>query len=144
MEWNELFGRDHQPEMKEIAAYVNNDMWEMFTNRIEEEYEITPSIEYSRCSMQPGWNVKYKKSGKALCTLYPLEGKFLVLITIGSKEIEEAEFMMPACSQYMQNLFQNSQPSNGAKWLMVDVKDKDVVEDIMNIAYLRKKPKNKK
>ncbi|WP_423245054.1 DUF3788 family protein [Heliorestis acidaminivorans] len=24
---------------------------------------------YSKCSAQPGWNVKYKKSGKSLCTL---------------------------------------------------------------------------
>ncbi|KAB2952754.1 DUF3788 family protein [Heliorestis acidaminivorans] len=36
---------------------------------MEEAYQAKPHITYSKCSAQPGWNVKYKKSGKSLCTL---------------------------------------------------------------------------
>ncbi len=40
-------------------------------------------LEYSKCSLKPGWNVKYKKSGKALCALYPMEDYFIDAGEIG-------------------------------------------------------------
>jgi hypothetical protein len=45
---------------------------------------VKPKLSYSGCSMDggawKGWNVKYKKSGKVLCSLYPKQGYFLALV----------------------------------------------------------------
>lgn len=53
-------------------------------------------MDYSTCSFQPGWNVKYKKGGKSLCTLYPMDGYFIALVVVGPKEEEEVKICMDA------------------------------------------------
>ena len=55
-----------------------------------------------------GWNVKYKKSGKSLCTLYPKQGYILALMPVGLREMNEAELLMPSCTQYTRTLFEQA------------------------------------
>ena len=50
---------------------------------------MKPNLEFSKCSWEPGWNVKFKKSGKTLCTVYPRENYFTVIVVIGKKEKEK-------------------------------------------------------
>ena len=40
----------------------------------------------SACSWEQGWNVKFKKAGKTLCTLYPRELFFTVMVVVGKRE----------------------------------------------------------
>ena len=96
-------------------------------------------MEHSRCSMQAGWNIKYKKSGKSLCTLYPMEGYFIALVVVGRHEFTEAELLMPLCSNYVQTVFNNTKTGNGQKWLMLDVQDEETMKDIFNLINLRKR-----
>ena len=62
------------------------------------EYKCNEKIEYSMCSLEKGWNVKFKKSGKSLCTIYPREGYFTILIVVGRKEKTLIEEMLPDCA----------------------------------------------
>ena len=68
MGWKTRYPIDRQPSLEEIAAAVATPLWGKFLIHLEETYRVTPKVEYSKCAMAPGWNVKYKKSGKALCT----------------------------------------------------------------------------
>ena len=77
MGWKTRYPIDRQPSLEEIAAAVATPLWGKFLIHLEETYRVTPKVEYSKCAMAPGWNVKYKKSGKALCTLYPVEGSLV-------------------------------------------------------------------
>ena len=95
-------------------------------------------MEHSRCSMQAGWNIKYKKDGKSLCTLYPMQGYFIALVVVGSRELTEAEFLMPQCSDYVQTVFKNTKIGNGQKWLMLDVRDRGIMDDVFSLINLRK------
>jgi hypothetical protein len=88
-----------------------------------------------------GWNVKYKKSGKSLCTLYPMDGYFIALIVIGNKEVAETELFLPLCSKYVQELYKKTTFSCGGRWLMVNITDKDILEDVKNLIKIRVKPK---
>lgn len=96
-------------------------------------------MEHSRCSMQAGWNIKYKKGGKSLCTLYPKEGCFTALVVIGNNEFAQAELLMPLYSNYVQTVFKNTKTENGQKWLMLDVRDERIMEDIFSLINLRKR-----
>ncbi len=87
----------------------------------------------------PGWNIKYKKGGKSLCTLYPMQGYFIVLVVVGSRELTEAEFLMPQCSDYVQTVFKNTKTGNGQKWLMLDVRDREIMDDVFRLINLRKR-----
>lgn len=76
MEWSALYTSENQPSLEMSAEYINNPLWMEFHSRIQSKYQIEPRMEYSRCSMQAGWNMKYKKSGKTLCTHYPMRGYY--------------------------------------------------------------------
>ena len=143
MEWHEMYSKNNQPSLEEIADFVTNPIWKKFNDQLQSLYQIQPKLSHSSCSMQPGWNVKYQKSGKSLCTLYPMSGFFLALVVIGNKEIGEAELLIPSCDAYTKSVFQDSVFSAGGKWLMLKIVDEKVSDDVTSLIQLRVKPKNK-
>ena len=68
MTWNTLWPQNRKPSPDDIAEFVDNPLWKALCSWLESGYRTVPRIEYSRCGMAPGWNVKYKKGGRALCT----------------------------------------------------------------------------
>ena len=83
----EVFTRENQPSEAEIKDFAGEEIFKLFIdldNHLRESYKINPKLAYSSCAMDNniwrGWNIKYKKSGKSFCTIYPQQGYFLVLI----------------------------------------------------------------
>ena len=144
MEWREVFGKENKPGFASISEYVDNPCWEELCTFIEDTYQVQPSIEYSVCSMAPGWNVKYKKSRRSLCTLYPNRKYFTCLLTIGRKEAPEAELILNACTDYLQELYEKTTVFNGARWLMIDVYTEDVLKDVLELLCVRAHPPKKR
>lgn len=146
MEWNQLFDSTREPETKDITAYIGEGepLYTELRSYLEKSYNVKPKASYSSCSAQPGWNVKYRKSGKSLCTIYPMEGFFIVLVVIGAKETAEAEagVTLGAFTPYLQELYQNTPFSLGGRWLMIQVTSPEVLEDVKKLIALRVKPKN--
>lgn len=68
MSWSEQFTQLSTPDFKEIASYISSPYWDDLNKFIQDTYSVEPTIEYSGCSLSPGWNVKYRKSSRALCT----------------------------------------------------------------------------
>ncbi len=139
MDWNLLYSNVTPPTWEQITEYIGSPLWADFNERIQSAYQIKPCMEHSRCSMQAGWNIKYKKGGKSLCTLYPMQGYFIALVVVGSREFTEAEFLMPQCSDYVQTVFKNTKIGNGQKWLMLDVRDRGIMDDVFSLINLRKR-----
>lgn len=139
MDWNVLYSKEKSPSLEQVTEYINNSLWTDFNNRIQSTYRTRPWMEHGRCSMQAGWNIKYKKGGKSLCTLYPMQGYFIVLVLVGSREFTEAEFLMPQCSDYVQTVFKNTKTGNGQKWLMLDVRDREIMDDVFRLINLKKR-----
>lgn len=135
--WYQLYDESNQPTWENIKEYVNNELWDELCTFIQNAYEVSPRIEYSKCSMQKGWNIKYKKRGKSICTLYPEKGFFIVLIVIGEKEQSESELVIPSCNAYIQNLYEETPFSCGGRWLMIEVKDKSTLEDVFKFIQVR-------
>ena len=126
-----------KPSMEAIRAYVNNPLFEQLCMHVESEYQSKPVLEYSRCSIQRGWNVKYKKAGLSLCTIYPMEGCYIALIVIGERECAEMEWMLPFCTEYFQQLYHKTKIGMGQKWLMIQVTEAAVLEDLKKCIALR-------
>lgn len=143
MEWNELYNGNKEPTFNDIEKFVDNGLWQSINKFIKKTYNILPVLSYSCCSEQPGWNVKYKKSGKSLCTLYPMEGYFIALVVIGNKEVDETELILPSCSEHIQDLYKNNPSSLGGKWLMINVTDKKILEDVETLIKIRVLPRQK-
>ena len=137
MNWNECFGRDTKPDLSQIRAHIGSPLWTQFCDYLEQTYNVQPRIEHSRCGGAPGWNVKYKRGSHALCTLYPDDGSFICLLVVGGKEAAEAELLLNVCTEYVNDLYRNAKPYNGARWLMIRISAAEVLEDVKKLIGLR-------
>ncbi|NBH35941.1 DUF3788 family protein [Clostridiaceae bacterium] len=89
------------------------------------------------CALE--WNVKFRKSGKSLCTIYPKEGFFTVLVVIGAREKEAVEAILPECTKEVREIYRKTKLGNEQKWLMIDLEDQgEVYEDIFRLIEIRK------
>lgn len=139
VEWESLFQKGNKPEFDEIGSYVNNHMWEEINIFLNTTYHISPTLEYSGCSMQKGWNVKYKKSGRNLCVLYPESNGFKVLVVVSERDIVEVELYIETCSDYIKRLYYDIKYFNGSKWLMIQIYDLDILKETIGLIKIKNK-----
>lgn len=125
------------PSYETISGYVNSPLWDSLHNQMQQSYSCAPQMNYSRCSMQRGWNVRYKKAGRSLCTLYPMAGHFFALVVIGQRESAGAELVLPFLSEYLQTLYRETQSGMGQKWLMVCVTTGEILNDVLQLVSIR-------
>ena len=144
MKWCECFSKADMPDMREISGFVDCGLWDELCSHLEKNYAVSPKICYSSCSGAPGWNVKYQKSGRALCTLYPDEGFFTCLVSVGGREAQAAELLMSDFTETVRNLYLSAKPYNGGRWLMIPVTSPEILNDVKQLVALRVKKQKKK
>lgn len=130
------------PNKQMLSEYVQNPLWDQMHDEIEREYQTSPVFEYSKCSWEHGWNVKFKKRGKSLCTLYPYQNYFIVLVVIGKKEKISFESILPSLSEKIQKIYKDTPEGNNQRWLMMTLSDySQTYEDVKKIISIRAKAK---
>lgn len=134
----DLQNKDHCPTIEEVGGYVRNPVFSQFCAELMETYACREKIEYSKCSMASGWNLKFKKSGKSLCTIYPREQYFTVLLVVGRKEREPFEAMLPDCTPVLRDMYTRTKEGCGQRWLMIDLENRDeLYRDVLRGIALR-------
>ena len=135
-----ILNRNSEPGMEDISHYIEGEAgvrWSALTEYIESTYSAKPQIVYSVCAGKPGWNVKYKKSGKALCTLYPESDGFISLVVLGAADIEVFEAVKSDYTPYVVKLYEEFKLFNNTKWLMIQVTDDDILDDVKKLLRLK-------
>lgn len=138
MEWSAAFDAGRAPTMDEITAFVRSPLLGRLHDHLAQAYNSAPQVEYSSCSAQPGWNIKYKKGQKALCTVYPMDGYFITMVSVSPKNEPNAELMLPSLSAYTQQLFKGARalPRMG-RWLMMEIRDDAVLDDALRLIDMK-------
>lgn len=135
----DLLDRNYCPTLDEIAELVNNASFMQFCTEMKNLYKCNEKIEYSACSWEKGWNIKFKKSGKTLCTIYPREHYFTVMVVVGQREKASVETILPMCTQELQDIYHETKEGNGQRWLMINMEDKDkIYHDVFRLIEIRK------
>lgn len=131
--------RGYCPTLEDIGEYIKNPVFTQFCTDMKTRYNCNEKIEFSSCSWEFGWNVKFKKSGKNLCTIYPREGYFTVLVVIGQKEMEAVHAVLEECTPELRDIYMQTKTGNGQKWLMIDLEDKEkMYSDIFRLIDIRR------
>lgn len=117
---------------------MGNPLFSQFCAEVKDRYQCAERIEFSYCSMEKGWNVKFKKSGKALCTVYPRESYFTAIVVVGQKEKGLVEAALPSCAAALKELYARTREANGQRWLMIDLEDRDdLYRDVFRLMDIR-------
>ena len=141
--WAQLFPMDRQPSMEELDRYADNPLWPEFRQYLKDAYGAEPRMDYSRCGLEPGWNVKFRKGSKALTTVYLRPGYVTAMVSVAPKDEAAAEGILLTCTEATRTLYQNTASSKMGRWLMLDLTSPELLEDIKALLALRVRPANR-
>lgn len=138
--WPQLFPMDRQLSMEELDRYADNPLWPELRQYLKDTYGAEPRMDYSRCGLEPGWNVKFKKGSKALTTVYLRPGYVTAMVSIAPKDEAAVEGILLTCTEATRTLYQNTASSKMGRWLMLDLTSPELLEDIKALLTLRARP----
>ncbi|HBL85008.1 MAG: hypothetical protein A2Y17_07250 [Clostridiales bacterium GWF2_38_85] len=145
MEWNEKFPKEKQPNYTDMADYIGGEskqLWLELFDYMDKSYKAKPKMTYSCCSMKPGWNVKFQKSGQSFGTLYPEEASFSVLIVISYKYDFVMENILDKLSPKMRVQYKNAGDyMKMGRWLMFTIMSKEDLDDYKILMSVKLTPK---
>ena len=141
--WDVAWPQQMKPALSDIGAWVKNPLLEELMAWMGETYQAEPLVEFSRCSLDKGWNIKYKKGSKSLCVLYIRQGWFTAMVTLGAKQVAELEPLLPTFSAAFRKKYEETPVFNGGKWLTLDVKKPKQLEEVQRLILLKAKPAKK-
>ena len=140
MKWTELYPQTVPPTLEQIGDYADSPLWRELRAFLEETCGSAPQLAYSRCGLEPGWNVKYKKGSRALCTVYLRSGYVTAMVSVGPRDEAAAERALLTCTEETRALYGRTAPSKMGRWLMLDVTSPERLEDVKALLAVRMAP----
>jgi len=135
-----MLDKKNKPSEEEIGLYLGNDAeiaWNEITTFLKDNYDFTPEMSFG--GVKYGWGIKYRRSGKTLCTLYPEKGAFTILIVLGKNEVAEVEKDINEFKEYVKDIFHNAHQYHDGRWLWIRVKEISENDDIKKLLMIKKK-----
>jgi len=143
MIWDEVFPKDRQPTMDDIAEFSGEfkPIWLDLLSYFETAYKCKPKMTYSGCGGKPGWNLKFQKSSVSFGTWYPMPGGFDFMIIWSYKLDTEmmllAPTLTPALAKEVENAWDFMKNGRG---LMFHADSREIVEDYKRMCAVKKAP----
>ncbi len=141
MSYQRMLEGDVRPTEDEIENTIgeNSFLWFEMRKYLEENYDFAPELVYY--GKKYGWTIRYRKSGKTLCSLFPEKDAFTVLVVLGMKEVEKTQSMIGKLNSEVRSLFENTEQLRDGRWLWIRVLTKDDIESIKLLLNTKRKPK---
>ncbi|MCL2564276.1 MAG: DUF3788 domain-containing protein [Defluviitaleaceae bacterium] len=143
MTWNELFPKENQPAMHDIAEYAGTfkPHWLNLIEYFETAYKCKPKMTYSCCGMKPGWNLKFQKSNTNFGTWYPKPEGFEAMFVWSYKFDDEMRMLIPVMTSKMAEHVQKAEDfmKNG-RWIMFEADNGLIIEDYKRMCAVKKVP----
>ena len=143
MIWNELYPRERQPLMDDIAEYSGSfkPVWNSLLDYFDTAYKCKPKMTYSGCGGKPGWNLKFQKGNAAFGTWYPGQDAFDVMFTWSYKLNPEMMLFLPVLTTSLAEKLEKAEDfmKNG-RWIMFRADGAEIVEDYKRMCAVKKAP----
>ena len=131
-----------EEELKQLMGEQLYKAWYVINNFVKDHYDM--DILWNPGGKTGLYELKYRKSGKTFCTLYPREKGLCVLIIFGMLEREKFDNSRGDFSGDICSFYDNTHQYHDGKWLFIDVTNATVVEDIKRMLLIKKKAKVKR
>jgi len=145
MIYERMLDKEHTPAKQDIIDYLGEGAagaWNDVVSFLEDNYNFEPETIYG--GQKYGWVVRYRRSGKTLCALYPERGAFTILIVLGKKEVEQALVGLPEFNPGVADTISNAKQYHDGRWLWIRVLNKDDTDDVKRLVQIKKRPQKKK
>lgn len=143
MSYERLLDKGHRPSEEEILNTIDQTAaWLDLRQYIEENYDFASELAFF--AKKYGWTVRYRKSGKTLCSLFPENGAFSALVVLGKKEAEKALAMLDEFGPEVRTVLENTEQLHDGRWLWIRVLSVGDADDVKRLLRLKRRPRKAK
>jgi len=142
MERERMMDKTHKPNDEEMVDFIGGqakEAWLEIRNFIKDHYDFEPETVFGGAKY--GWEIRYRKSGRTLCSLTPEKGAFTVLIVLGSEEAERALSARGELSLKTNRIIEGSRQFHDGRWLWIRLMEPSDTQDIKKLLQIKRKPK---
>ncbi len=128
-------------ELSELLGENNFKLWQEACIMIDGFYDM----EQLRNNGGKAWKYeyKYRRGGKTLCALYAKENRFGFMIIFGKDERVKFEKNREIYSDAVQSLYDKATTYHDGKWMMFELTDASLFDDIRKLLAIKRKPTRK-
>ena len=140
MSYERMLDKAHRPTEEEMLDTIGEAVrWLDLRQYIQENYDFTEELAFY--ARQYGWTVRYRKSGRTLCSLFPEKGAFSALIVLGRKEAEKAMAVVEEFGPNVRTVLTDTEQLHDGRWLWIRVSSGEDAADVRKLLALKKRPK---
>ncbi len=114
------------------------DLWTSLRQLIEEKYNMEQM--WNHGGKKWTYEYKYRRGGKTLCALYAKEQTIGFMVILGKDERTKFESMREMFSNAAQKIYDETTTFHDGKWLMFELKDTSLFNDIERLLSIKRKP----
>ena len=141
-DFHRMTEKTHKPTEEEITSFIGERAKEAqleIRQFLEDHYDLVPETIFYGAKY--GWTIRYRKSGKTLCSPFPEKDGFTVLIVLGKKESEKALSMRDELSAEIRKLLGDTEQLHDGRWLWIRLLTKSDTNDVKKLLQIKRKPK---
>ena len=129
---------------EELEKLVGTDKVNIFY-KIVDEITLLYNMDQAWNNGGKKWTYEYKfrKSGKTLCAFYFKENMLGFMIILGKEERTKVEEIRNELSSDILETYDNAQTFHDGKWVMFDITDNSILEDLKKLLLIKRKPNRK-
>jgi len=131
--------RSHQPSPEEVRLALGSlyPLWERLTRFIDSNYQIAGKFSFWGPE-KSGWNLRYRKKGKALVALYPQKERIMAQIVLGKTQAERA--LSLKLGEKVSKMLRESPQLHDGRWLFVPILNEADAEDVEQLLLVKMRP----
>ncbi len=114
------------------------DLWTSLRQLIEQKYNMEQI--WNHGGKKWTYEYKYRRGGKTLCALYAKEQTIGFMVILGKNERTKFESMREMFSNAAQKIYDETTTFHDGKWLMFELKDTSLFNDIERLLSIKRKP----
>lgn len=130
-----------EPTREEIDAALGASAshWQALLDFIETSFAIPPVFSFG--GKNYGWNLWYKKGGKALTTLYPQKDHFIAQVVLGKEQVEKA--LALELDEKVSRILRETPQFHDGRWLFIPVMSETDAADVEQLLLVKRRPARK-
>ena len=129
------------PTPETLEALTGKELYNLWTSLhqlIEQKYNMEQM--WNHGGKKWTYEYKYRRGGKTLCALYAKEQTIGFMVILGKDERTKFESMREMFSNAAQKIYDETTTFHDGKWLMFELKDTSLFNDIERLLSIKRKP----
>lgn len=131
--------RSHQPSPEEIRLALGSicPLWERLTRFIDTNYQIAGEFSFWGPA-KSGWNLRYRRKGKALVALYPQKERIIAQVVLGKAQAERA--LSLKLGKKVSKMLREAPQLHDGRWLSIPILNEADTEDVEQLLLVKMRP----